>query len=146
MRPEGERVVYVPMAADIVHPGHVNIIRVASSLGRVVVGLFTDEAIMEYKPAPLMSYAQREVVVSALKGVWRVIPQVSRDYEPNLRELRPDYMVHGTDWREGPLAAVRGRAIEVMAEWGGEVVEPDYTAGISSSSLKAEATARRARL
>lgn len=144
MRPEGERVVYVPMAADVVHPGHVNIIRVASSLGRVVVGLFTDEAIQEYKPAPLMGYAQRAEVVGALKGVWRVVPQASRDYEPNLRELRADYMVHGTDWREGPLAAVRERAIDVMAEWGGEVVEPDYTAGVSSSALKARARAREA--
>lgn len=137
MRPEGERIVYVPMAADIVHPGHVNIIRTAASLGRVVVGLFTDEAIKEYKPDPLMNYSQREIVIGEIKGVWEVIPQTSRDYEPNLRKLKADYMVHGTDWREGPLAAVRARAIEVMAEWGGEVVEPDYTLGVSSSALKA---------
>ena len=137
MRPEGRRVVYVPMAADVVHPGHVNIIRASSALGEVTVGLFTDEAIAEYKPAPLMTYAQREAVVGALKGVARVVPQRSRDYEPNLRALRPDYMVHGTDWREGPLSQARARAIEVMAEWGGEVVEPEYTAGVSSSALKA---------
>ena len=67
-----------------------------------------------------------------------MVPQLSKDYEPNLRRLRPDIMVHGTDWREGPLADVRKRAIEVMAEWGGEIVEPEYTKGVSSSQFKAQ--------
>ena len=130
------KTVYVPMAVDILHPGHINILQIAASLGEVTVGLFTDEAIASYKNPPYMDYAMRKTVIEHVKGVARVIPQTSRDYEPNLRQLRPDYMVHGTDWREGPLAAVRQRAIEVMAEWGGEVVEPEYTRGVSSSAIK----------
>ena len=131
-----KKTVYVPMAADTIHPGHLNIINIAASLGRVVVGLFTDEAISTYKKTPAMNFEMRKIVVLGLKGVDEVIPQLSRDYEPNLRLLKPDYMVHGTDWREGPLSEVRKRAIDVMAEWSGEIVEPEYTKGVSSSELK----------
>ncbi len=129
-------IVYVPMSADIVHPGHINILTKAAELGTPVVGLFTDEAIASYKNPPCMSYEQRKTVVENIKGVYRVIPQTTKDYEDNLRLLRPRFMIHGTDWREGPLAAVRDKAIAILAEWGGEIVEPEYTAGVSSSMIK----------
>lgn len=123
------------MAADIVHPGHVNILKTAASYGDVIVGLFTDEAIASYKRVPYMTYEQRAAVIGNMKGVVEVIPQETKDYEPNLRKLKPDYMVHGTDWRKGPLAQVRQRAIDVMAEWGGKVIEPEYTKGISTTQI-----------
>ena len=123
------------MAADIVHPGHVNILKVAASYGDVIVGLFTDEAIASYKRVPYMTYEQRAAVIGNMKGVVEVIPQETKDYEPNLRKLKPDYMVHATDWRTGPLAQVRQRAIDVMAEWGGKVIEPEYTKGISTTQI-----------
>ena len=78
-------------------------------------------------------------MISEIKGVAFVVPQVSKDYKPNLRKFHPDYMVHGTDWRNGPLADVRREAIALMAEWGGEVVEPEYTQGVSSTELKKKA-------
>lgn len=130
------KTVYVPMAADIVHPGHINIIQKAAALGEVIVGLFTENAISSYKAAPYMDYEMRKTVIENIKGVSCVVPQETRDYEPNLRKYKPDYMVHGTDWREGPLADVRAKAIQVMAEWRGEVVEPEYTQGVSSSAIK----------
>jgi phosphoenolpyruvate phosphomutase len=130
------KLVYVPMSADIIHPGHINIIKKASRLGRVMVGLFSDEAIRTYKPEPYMNYEQRKTVVENLKGVTYVVRQETKDYEDNLRRFQPDYMVHGTDWREGPLAAVRQKAIEILAEWGGSIVEPEYTKGVSSSQFK----------
>ena len=128
--------VYVPMSADIIHPGHINIIKEAAKYGDVVVGLFTDEAIASYKRVPYMPYEQRKIVVENIKGVTEVIPQYTKDYEDNLRLLKPKYMVHGTDWRTGPLAAVRQKAIDIMAEWGGEVIEPEYTQGVSSSLIQ----------
>lgn len=128
--------VYVPMAVDILHPGHINIIKIAAQYGRVVVGLFTDEAIASYKRVPYMNYEQRKAVIENVKGVSEVIPQTSRDYEENLLKLKPKYMVHGTDWREGPLADVREKAIQVLAQWGGEIVEPEYTKGVSSSMIQ----------
>lgn len=130
------KLVYVPMAADIIHPGHINILKTAASLGRVMVGLFSDEAIRTYKPEPYMNYEQRKIVLENLKGVDVVVMQETKDYEPNLRRFKPDYMVHGTDWREGPLAQVRQKAFDVMAKWGGEIVEPEYTQGVSSSEFK----------
>jgi len=133
---ETELTVYVPMAADIIHPGHINIIRIAAGYGKVIVGLFTDDAIASYKRVPYMPYEQRKEVIENIKGVWKVVPQLTKDYETNLLEYKPDFMVHGTDWREGPLAEVQQKAIDTMAEWGGQVIEPEYTKGISSTLIQ----------
>ncbi len=73
-----------------------------------------------------------------IKGVSMVVPQESRDYEQNLRKYHPAFLVHGTDWREGPLADVRKKAIAVMQEWGGQVIEPEYTKGVSSTAIQAK--------
>lgn len=97
------KLAYVPMAADILHPGHINILKTAASLGRVVVGLFSNEAIRSYKPEPYMDYQQRKTVPESLKYVDEVVCQTTKDYSDNLRRYRPDYMVHGTDWRKGAL-------------------------------------------
>jgi phosphoenolpyruvate phosphomutase len=127
--------VYVGMSADLVHPGHLNVIARARELGEVTIGLLTDRAIASYKRLPLMTFEQRKVVVENLQGVARVVPQETLDYEPNLRRYRPDYVVHGDDWVTGVQAATRRRVIEVLAEWGGELVEVAYTEGISSTAL-----------
>lgn len=130
-----KELVYVPMAVDILHPGHINIIKEAVKYGKVIVGLFSDEAIKSYKRVPYMNYEMRKIIIENVKGVDEVICQEIKDYSPNLIKLKPKYMVHGTDWREGPLADVRQKAIDLMASWGGEVIEPEYTKGVSSSQL-----------
>lgn len=129
------KTVYVGMSADLVHPGHLNVLQRAAELGSVVVGLLTDEAIASYKRVPYMTYEQRRAVIASLRHVDRVVPQTTLDYVPNLRELRPDYVVHGDDWRTGPQQRTRQRVIDALAEWGGELVEVPYTEGISSSKL-----------
>lgn len=123
------------MSADLIHPGHLNIIQVAAALGEVTVGVLTDEAIASYKRLPYMSYAQRSTIVASLKGVTRVIPQTTLDYVPNLQRLKPNFVVHGDDWQYGVQAATRQRVIETLKLWGGELVEPTYTEGISSTQL-----------
>lgn len=130
-----EKLVYVGMSADIIHPGHLNIIHEASKLGRVVVGVLTDAAIASYKRLPYLNYEQRSLVVSNLKGVSEIIPQETLDYRPNLRKLRPDYVVHGDDWKEGVQKKTRQDIIDCLAEWGGQVIDVPYTKGISSSML-----------
>lgn len=130
--------IYVGMSADIIHPGHINLINKAAELGRVTVGLLTDDAVASYKNPPGMPYDQRYVVVAALKGVDRVVPQTTLDYVPNLRTYKPDIVVHGDDWRKGVQAETRAKVIEVLKEWGGELVEVPYTPGISSSQIKAK--------
>lgn len=130
-----EKTVYVGMSADMIHPGHLNIIHEACKLGRVTVGVLTDAAIASYKRLPYLTYEQRAEIVSNIKGVDRVVPQTTLDYVPNLLELKPDYVVHGDDWKEGVQQKTRQRIIDCMAAWGGKVVDIPYTQGISSTAM-----------
>ena len=127
--------VYVGMSADLIHPGHLNILKVASELGQVTVGVLTDSAIASYKRLPYMNYEQRADIVSNLKAVSEVIPQSTLDYSENLKALKPDYVVHGDDWKDGVQQHTRQIVIDTIAEWGGELVEVPYTQGISSTAL-----------
>ncbi|MFP4573626.1 MAG: phosphoenolpyruvate mutase [Desulfobacterales bacterium] len=129
--------VYVGMSADLVHPGHLNVIKKARELGEVIIGLLTDEAIASYKRVPYMTFDQRREVIECIKGVSRVVPQTTLDYVPNLEKFKPDYVVHGDDWKEGVQQKVRQRVIDALAQWGGELIEVPYTKGISSTRLHA---------
>jgi phosphoenolpyruvate mutase len=125
--------VYVGMSADLIHPGHINVLEKASKLGQVIVGLLTDEAIASYKRLPFMSFDQRQVVVQALSSVSKVVAQETLDYKTNLIKFKPDFVVHGDDWKSGIQSTVRQSVIETLSEWGGELVEVPYTDGISST-------------
>lgn len=129
--------VYVGMSADLIHPGHINILSRAAELGEVTVGLLTDAAIASYKRLPHMTFEQRREVIANLRDVARVVAQETLDYVPNLRTYEPDYVVHGDDWQTGVQAETRQRVIDALAEWGGQLVEVPYTQGISSSQLNA---------
>lgn len=127
--------VYVGMAADILHQGHINILKTAAQHGDVIVGVLTDEAIASYKRLPFMTYDQRSALVEQVKGVTLVVPQSSLDYEPNLRKYKPDVVVHGDDWKVGIQKEIRQNVVDVLQEWGGKLIEPEYTKGISSTQL-----------
>ena len=127
--------VYVAMSADLVHPGHLNVINEARKLGEITIGLLTDKAIASYKRLPLLSYEQRKKVIENIKDVKEVIPQETLDYVPNLKKLKPDYIVHGDDWKTGIQKEVRHRVIQTLKEWGGKLVEIPYTKCISSTQL-----------
>ena len=103
--------VYVGMAIDVLHPGHLNIINEAKKLGAVIVGLLTDEAIAQYKRMPILDYDQRETILKSIKGVDKIVPQISYDYTENLEKIKPDYVVHGDDWKEGVLKESRKNVI-----------------------------------
>ncbi|MEX0844863.1 MAG: phosphoenolpyruvate mutase [Balneolaceae bacterium] len=128
--------VYVGMGTDLIHHGHINIIEKARELGEVTVGLLSDEAVTKYSRMPFLDYEERKKILENIKGVEHVVLQKTLDYEQNLRELKPDYVVHGTDWRVGPQKHVRDKVLRILKEWGGELVEPEYTEGISSSGLR----------
>lgn len=127
--------VYVGMSADLIHPGHINILKEAAKLGSVTVGLLTDKAIASYKRLPYMSFEQRKEVVQNLKDVTNVISQESLDYRPNIEKIKPDYVVHGDDWKEGIQKKTRQQVKEVLESWGGVLVEIPYTKGISSTQI-----------
>lgn len=130
-----KKIVYVGMSADLVHPGHLNIIKEAQKLGEVTVGLLTDQAIASYKRLPFLDFGQRKIIIENIKGVSHVVPQDTLDYSDNLKILKPHYVVHGDDWKEGIQQKTRQKVIEVLKEWGGEVVEIPYTKGVSSTQF-----------
>jgi phosphoenolpyruvate phosphomutase / 2-hydroxyethylphosphonate cytidylyltransferase len=127
--------IYVGMSADLVHPGHMNILKEAAKLGDVTVGLLTDKAIASYKKMPFMSFELRKEVIENIKGVSSVIAQETLDYRPNLKKIKPDIVVHGDDWKEGVQIKTRQQVMDTLADWGGELVEIKYTHGISSTQL-----------
>ena len=130
-----DKTVYIGMSADILHHGHLNIINEGQKLGNVIVGLLTDDAIASYKRLPLITFENRKKIIENIKGVYRVIPQETLDYTSNLYKIKPDYVVHGSDWKTGVQQNTRQKVIEVLSEWGGKLIEPDYTDGISSTQI-----------
>lgn len=129
------KTVYVALSADLLHHGHINILSKAAELGDVTVGLLTDTAIARYKRLPFLSYEQRKKIVESIKGVVAVIPQETLDYIPNLRKLKPDFVVHGDDWKRGVQKKTRENVLVTLKEWDGRLVEVPYTTDVSCSDL-----------
>jgi len=127
--------VYVGMSADLIHRGHINIINEAVKYGEVTVGLLTDKAIASYKRLPYLDFEHRKIIIENVKGVSRVVPQEELNYVPNLTKLKPDYVVHGDDWKNGVQKNTRQQVIDCLAQWGGELIEVPYTKNISSTKL-----------
>ena len=134
------KIVYVALSADILHKGHINILKIASTYGEVCVGLLTDQAIASYKNIPYLDYKKRKDVIENIKYVKRVIPQNTLDYVENLKLIKPNYVVHGDDWKTGVLKETRKRVIKTLKTWSGKLIEPKYTKNISSSLIKKEIT------
>ena len=132
------KTVYLGMIGDIMHPGLINIINEGAKYGDVMIGLFTDKAIATHKRLPYLTYEQRKNVIENIKGVSSIVPQDEWSYVPNLLKYKPDYIIHGDDWLEGPDKYIRDEVFKVMEKLGGEVIEIPYTKGISASSLKEE--------
>ena len=130
------KTVYLGMIGDIMHPGLINIINEAAKYGDVMIGLFTDKAIATHKRLPYLTYEQRKQVIENIKGVSTIVPQDDWSYVPNLVKYKPDYIIHGDDWKEGPAKYLRDEVFKVMESLGGQVIEIPYTKGISASGLK----------
>lgn len=131
-----KKIVYVGISGDILHPGHINILKIASKYGLVIVGLLTDNAIASYKRIPFLNYKCRELILVNLKLVHKVIPQNTLDYTENLIKIRPDFVIHGSDWKNGVQKKTRDKVIRVLKKWSGKLIEPDYTKNISSTLLR----------
>ncbi|MCL2128779.1 MAG: phosphoenolpyruvate mutase [Treponema sp.] len=127
--------VYVGMSVDLIHHGHINIITEAAKYGEVTIGLLTDKAIASYKRLPFLDFENRKIIVESIKGVKQVIPQEELNYVPNLIKLKPDYVVHGDDWKSGIQRKTREQVIECLEKWGGKLIEIPYTKDISSTKL-----------
>lgn len=129
------KLAYVAMATDLYHSGHVNIINHAAEYGKVIVGVLTDEAIATYKRPPILDTQERMKIAASFKHVDRVVVQEQLDYTATLRELKPDFVLHGDDWRTGHMQIIRDKVLTVLKEWGGQLVEIPYTEHLSSDKL-----------
>ena len=129
-------IVYCAMSGDIIHHGHINILKIANAYGYVVLGILTNKAISEYKDSPVTNFNQRKLVFKSIKYVNKIIPQRTHDYTYNLKKLKPKYVIHGNDWKKGSQKSVRKKVINVLKLWNGRLIEPKYTKKISSTILK----------
>ena len=132
--PEAKRI-YLGLSLDVLHHGHMNIIEKASQYGEVIVGLLTDKAIADFKRLPYLKYEQRKKIVTGIKWVSQVVEQNEWDYSSNILKYKPEFMIHGDDWLEGPLAPYRELAITALNSYGGKLIEIPYTRDVSSSEI-----------
>ena len=148
-----EKTVYMCFSTDIIHGGHISIINKAAALGRLIIGVMTDEAVATYKRFPLLSYKERAEIIGNIKGVAEVVEQNTLSYIPNIKKYQPDIIVHGDEWREGVQAPVRQEVVEALKEYGGELIEFPYSANEEYKKIEAHSVeqlsipdARRGRL
>ena len=121
------RTVYMCFSTDMIHSGHIAIIKKAKKLGKLIIGVLSDEAIASYKRFPLMPYEERKSLFENISGVYKVVKQETLSYIEILREIYPTYVVHGDDWREGFQKPIRNEVVSVLAEYGGKLVEYPYS-------------------
>ena len=122
-----ERTVYMCFSTEYIHSGHVAIINKARRLGRLIIGVLSDEAVSSYKRFPMIPFSERKALIENLSGVERVVEQKTLSYAENLRKLKPDYVVHGNDWCEGFQKPIRQEVCDVLVELGGKLVEYPYS-------------------
>ena len=114
-------------ATDVIHEGHINVVKEAKKYGKVIGGVLCDAAMIRFNRFPTVSFDERVRMVKDIPEVDEVIVQNETLYENTLRKIKPDYVIHGDNWCEGPEKAIRDNAIRVMNELGGEVIEVPYT-------------------
>ena len=130
------KIVYVPLAVDILHSGHLNIINKAKKYGKVIIGLLSDSAIAEYKDLPSLGYSERYKIVKSIKNVSKIIKQDTWDYTKIINTIKPDFFLHGDDWKKGTQKKTRETVIELLKKNKGKLIEIPYTRNISSSHIK----------
>lgn len=122
-----KKTVYMCFSTDVIHGGHTAIIQRAAELGELTVGMLTDNVVASYRRFPVLKYKERVKLLESIKGVSRVVPQNRLSYADNLRMLKPDYVVHGDNWKTGFQKPIRDEVIRVLREYGGELVEYPYS-------------------
>ena len=129
------KTVYVSLIGDLLHAGHMRILKKASEMGEVTVGLLTAKAIDEMNDRAFLSYSQREEALNAISCVKTIIPQDNASYCTNIKQLKPDFVIHGNDWKKGSQKKTREDVIKCLNIWGGKLIEVKYTKGISTTFI-----------
>lgn len=135
------RTVYMTFSTDILHSGHIAIINKAKRLGKLIIGLLSDEAIVSYKRYPLVPYSERKSMFENITGVYRVVEQNKLSYKENLEKYKPDFVVHGDDWKSGFQRPIREEVISILETYGGKLVEFPYSKDEKYDELEKRARA-----
>lgn len=135
------RTVYMCFSTDILHSGHIAIIQKAARLGRLIIGVMTDEAVVSYKRYPLLPFSERKVMFENVRGVWKVVAQDKLSYRDNLLRYQPDVVVHGDDWVTGFQKPIRDEVLDVLNSYGGRLVEFPYARDVQLQQLDRRALA-----
>lgn len=121
------RTVYMCFSSDLIHSGHIAIIKKAQRLGKLIIGVLSDEAVVSYKRFPLLPYVERLSMFENIAGVYKVVEQKTLSYKENLEKYHPDIVVHGDDWREGVQKPIREEVTSILASYGGILIEFPYS-------------------
>ena len=130
-----KKTVYISLTADSIHHGHMKLFETARKYGDIIIGLLSDKAVAEHKRIPYLNFEQRKKILINFKGVKSVIAQNEWDYSKNIKSLKPDFLVHGDDWKTGHMSEIRRKVLKIMKSYGGKLIEIPYTKGVSSSAL-----------
>ena len=130
------KTVYVPLAVDLLHSVHISILKKAKRYGKVIVGLMTDKAISEYKQLPILDYNERFKILSGVKFIDEIVEQKNWDYSENIKKYKPDYFIHGDDWKKGIQKNQRKKVIKTLKRYRGKLIEISFSKNISSSEIK----------
>ena len=147
------RTVYMCFSTDLIHSGHIAIIKKAAKLGKLIIGVLSDEAVVSYKRFPLLPFEERKAMFENISGVYKVVEQKTLSYKENIEKYQPTYVVHGDDWKEGIQKPIRDEVTSLLAEYGGKLVEFPYSKDDKYKALEERTRAelampdvRRARL
>ena len=135
------RTVYMCFSTDIIHGGHIAIIRKAQKLGKLIIGVLSDEAVASYKRFPLVPASERKLIFENVAGVYKVVEQESLSYRENLEKYKPSIVVHGDDWCQGFQKPIRDEVTSILASYGGKLVEYPYSADQKYVDIQARARA-----
>ena len=136
------RTVYMCFSTDMIHSGHIAIIRKAEKLGKLIIGVLSDEAVASYKRFPLLPFEERKSIFENIAGVHAVVKQETLSYADAIRSLHPTYVVHGDDWKEGFQKPIRDEVVSLLAEYGGQLVEFPYSNGQRFEELEKRSRAQ----
>lgn len=137
-------VAYTCFCTDVIHEGHLNIIREASKYGEVVVGILSDAAMIRYNKFPIISFEERMNLVKEIEGVSNVVIQNAVMYDEIIQKLHPDVVVHGDNWLSGPMRAIRNNVSKLLEIYGGRIIDVPYTYNEKVKNIDARIEAKRA--
>ena len=121
------KTVYTCFCTDVIHEGHLNIVREARKYGKVIVGVLTDEAMIRFNSYLLKSFEERMEMIRQIEGIDQVVAQEQPFYNEVISRFHPDYVIHGDNWKSGTMKYIRDNVESLLDQYGGQIIDVPYT-------------------